>query len=81
MAPPSIPVGLPSQLLERRPDIAAAERAVAQANAQIGLMRTAFFPALTLSAAAGFQSISPADWFQWPSRVWVRGTHSSTKHL
>jgi NodT family efflux transporter outer membrane factor (OMF) lipoprotein len=70
---PSIPVGVPSELLERRPDIAAAERAVAQANAQIGMARTAFFPAVTLSASAGFQSLSIAKWLEWPSRVWSVG--------
>ncbi len=52
----SIPVGIPSELLERRPDIAAAERAVAQANAQIGIAKTAFFPTITLSASAGLES-------------------------
>ncbi len=72
-APPSIPVGLPSELLERRPDIAAAERSVAQANAQIGLARTAFFPDLSLSAAAGFTSGAITDWLVWPSRVWSVG--------
>jgi len=72
-SPPPIPVGVPSELLERRPDIAAAERAVAQANAQIGLARTAFFPAVTLSASAGFQSLSIAKWLEWPSRVWSVG--------
>jgi NodT family efflux transporter outer membrane factor (OMF) lipoprotein len=70
---PSIPVGIPSQLLERRPDIAAAERAVAQANAQIGIAQTAFFPAVTLSASAGLQSLSISKWFEWPSRVWSVG--------
>ncbi len=73
---PSIPIGVPSQLLERRPDIAEAERAVAQANAQIGFAKTAFFPALTLSAQAGFQSLSIANWFAWPSRVWSVGPAS-----
>ena len=71
--PPSIPVGVPSELLQRRPDIAAAERAVAQANAQIGLARTAFFPAITLSASVGLQSLSIAKWLEWPSRVWSVG--------
>lgn len=72
-APPPIPVGLPSQLLERRPDIAAAERLVAQANAQIGIAKTAFFPTITLSASAGLQAVSIAKWMEWPSRVWSVG--------
>jgi NodT family efflux transporter outer membrane factor (OMF) lipoprotein len=72
-SPPPIPVGLPSELLERRPDIAAAERAVAQANAQIGIAKTAFFPTITLSASAGLESLSPASWFTWPSRIWSVG--------
>ncbi len=72
-SPPAIPVGVPSQLLERRPDIATAERTVAQANAQIGIARTAFFPSVTLSVSAGFQSLSIAKWLEWPSRVWSVG--------
>ena len=71
--PPAIPVGLPSQLLERRPDIAAAERLVAQANAQIGIAKTAFSPHVTLSASAGLESVSIAKWLAWPSRVWSVG--------
>ena len=71
--PPAIPVGLPSQLLERRPDIAAAERLVAQANAQIGIAKTAYFPNVTLSGSAGLESVSIAKWLTWPSRVWSVG--------
>jgi NodT family efflux transporter outer membrane factor (OMF) lipoprotein len=71
--PPSIPIGVPSELLERRPDIAAAERAVAQANAQIGVAKTAYFPTIMLSAAGGFGNSSAADWFTWPSRFWSLG--------
>jgi NodT family efflux transporter outer membrane factor (OMF) lipoprotein len=73
LTPPTIPVGLPSELLERRPDIAAAERAVAEANAQIGLAQTAFFPTALLSATGGFQGLSIAQWLVWPSRVWSVG--------
>jgi NodT family efflux transporter outer membrane factor (OMF) lipoprotein len=72
-SPPAIPFGIPSQLLERRPDIAAAERLVAQANAQIGIARAAYFPAVTLSATAGLQSTSFAQWFTWPSRFFSIG--------
>ncbi len=72
-APPPIPLGLPSQLLERRPDVAADERLVAQANAEIGIARAAYFPTLTLSAAAGFESSQFADWLAWPSRFWSIG--------
>ena len=71
--PPSIPAGIPSELLERRPDIASAERAVAQANAQIGISKTAFFPILTLTASGGFENTSIAQWLQWPSRIWSVG--------
>jgi len=73
LSPPPIPVGVPSDLLERRPDIAAEERAVMQANAQIGVGKKAFFPSLLLTASGGFQSTSAADWFNWPSRVWSLG--------
>jgi NodT family efflux transporter outer membrane factor (OMF) lipoprotein len=74
LTPPAVPVGVPSDLLERRPDIAAEERAVMQANAQVGLAKKAFFPTLLLTASGGFQSTSAADWFNWPSRVWSVGT-------
>jgi NodT family efflux transporter outer membrane factor (OMF) lipoprotein len=71
--PPPIPVGLPSQLLERRPDIAAAERKMAAANAEIGIAYAAFYPSLTLSAQGGFESSSFKHLFDWPSRFWSIG--------
>lgn len=70
---PPIPVGLPSQLLERRPDVAAAERTLAEANAVIGIGYGAFFPQVTLSASGGFESSTFARWFEWPSRFWSIG--------
>ena len=71
--PPAIPVGLPSQLLERRPDVAAAERRVAEANAEIGVTKAAFFPSLVLSATGGLESTSIASWFTWPARFFSLG--------
>ncbi|MEO7761979.1 MAG: efflux transporter outer membrane subunit [Casimicrobiaceae bacterium] len=73
MAVPRIPVGVPSALLERRPDIASAERKMAAANAQVGVARAALFPALTLSASAGLQSSTLGTLFSLPSRVWSIG--------
>jgi NodT family efflux transporter outer membrane factor (OMF) lipoprotein len=73
LQPPDISAGLPSQLLERRPDIAAAERQVAEANDQIGIARAAFFPSIMLSATAGFEGNSITNWFNWPSRFWAVG--------
>jgi NodT family efflux transporter outer membrane factor (OMF) lipoprotein len=70
-APPLIPPGLPSALLERRPDVAAAERRVAAANAQVGVARTAFFPAITLSGSAGFESAAVAKLLQTASGFWT----------
>jgi len=64
---------LPSELLERRPDIAAAERRVAAANAQIGIAETAFYPTVTLAAAFGIESSNIAKLFTWPSRFWSVG--------
>lgn len=71
--PPTIPVGVPSELLERRPDIAAAERRVAAANAQIGVGKAAFFPKMILNASAGYESGNSAAWFTWPSHFWSVG--------
>jgi NodT family efflux transporter outer membrane factor (OMF) lipoprotein len=71
--PPPIDLGLPSQLLERRPDVAAAERRVAAANARIGVARAAYFPVFSLAAAAGLDSVSAASWLGAPSRFWSIG--------
>ncbi len=72
-APPRIPLTLPSALLERRPDIASAERRAAAANEKIGISMAAFFPSLTLSAAGGSRSSVFAQWFSVPARVWSLG--------
>jgi len=71
--PPPIPVGVPSQLLERRPDIAANERLVAAANANVGIAETAYYPTLTLSASAGLISTNLANLFSYASRSWSAG--------
>ena len=73
LAPPPIPVGVPSTLLERRPDIASEERSVAAANANVGLARTAWYPELTLGATAGLTSGSILNLLTWGSRVWSVG--------
>lgn len=70
---PQIPAGLPSALLERRPDVAAAERNMAAANAQIGIAKAAFFPTLTLGASGGYRGSSFADWVTLPNRIWSIG--------
>jgi NodT family efflux transporter outer membrane factor (OMF) lipoprotein len=71
--PPVVPVGLPSELLERRPDIAAAERQAGSANEQIGIAKAAFYPALLFSASGGFETADIAKWFNAPSRFWSLG--------
>src|SRR5205823_13050726 len=72
-APPLIPSGVPAALLERRPDITAAERRMASANASIGVARAAFFPTIQLNGLAGFESLSAGTWFNWSSRLWAVG--------
>jgi NodT family efflux transporter outer membrane factor (OMF) lipoprotein len=71
--PPVIPVGVPSELLERRPDIAAAERRAGAANEQIGIAIAAYYPSLSLNGVAGFESSALNTWFNWPSRLWAGG--------
>jgi NodT family efflux transporter outer membrane factor (OMF) lipoprotein len=71
--PPAIPPGLPSDLLERRPDVSAAERRMQAANAQIGIARAAYFPTITLTGQGGFESIAAGTLFQGPSGLWAVG--------
>ena len=73
IAPPPIPIALPSQLLERRPDIASAERRAAAANAQIGVAHAAFFPTLTLTGGVGLEGAALTTLVDWPSRLWSLG--------
>jgi len=75
--PPAVPVAVPSTLLERRPDVAAAERTVAAANEQIGIATAAYYPTLTLSASGGFEATNIAKWFSLPSRFWSLGAGMS----
>jgi NodT family efflux transporter outer membrane factor (OMF) lipoprotein len=70
---PNIPLTVPSELLERRPDIASMERHMAAANEQIGIAKSAYYPDLNISATAGFLGTSAVNWFTWPSRMWAVG--------
>src|SRR5205085_8407040 len=70
---PPVPLLLSSELLERRPDISAAEERVAAANAQIGVAQAAFYPRLRLNGLAGFESVDASTWFNWPSHFWAVG--------
>ena len=76
--PPPIPVGIPSELLERRPDIAAAERRVASANAQVGLAQSAYYPLVNILGSGGFESGSITTLFQGPSALWAIGASAMT---
>jgi NodT family efflux transporter outer membrane factor (OMF) lipoprotein len=71
--PPPIPVGIPSELLERRPDVAAAERRVASANAQVGLAKTAYYPLVNITGEGGFNSGTITTLLQGPSAIWSVG--------
>ena len=71
--PPALPIGVPSELLERRPDIAAAERRAGEANERIGIAIAAYYPSLSLNGVGGFESTSSATWFNWSSRLWAVG--------
>ena len=72
-SPPPVPVGVPSTLLERRPDIAANERLMAVANEQVGIAKVAYYPTVSISAAAGVESLAFLKWISWPSRFWSVG--------
>jgi NodT family efflux transporter outer membrane factor (OMF) lipoprotein len=74
---PDVPIGVATTLLQRRPDVASAERRVAQANNQIGIAKSAYYPTVTIGASAGFEGTSVKNWFTWPSRLWAVGPNIS----
>jgi multidrug efflux system outer membrane protein len=76
-APPAIPVGLPADLLERRPDVAAAERSMAAASEGIGIAKAAYFPSIQLTGSAGTESVDLKDVFNWENRIWSLGPNIS----
>ncbi len=80
LQPPEVPPGVPSELLQRRPDIAATERRVAEANDRVGIAQAAYYPSLNLNAMSGFEGTNGANWFGWPSLFWAVGT-SMTQEL
>jgi multidrug efflux system outer membrane protein len=75
--PPAIPIGLPADLLERRPDVAEAERSMAAASEGIGIAKAAFFPSIQLTGSAGVESVDLKDIFSWESRIWSIGPNVS----
>jgi outer membrane protein, multidrug efflux system len=77
-SPPEIPAGLPSSLLERRPDIAAAQAAMQAANSRIGQARAAFFPSISLTSTGGYESTELSDIFKWSNRTWALGQLAGT---
>ena len=76
-SPPAIPAGVPAELLQRRPDVAAAERLAAAANAQIGVAEAAYYPTVSVNVQGGFESSSLAKWFSWMGRFWSAGVSVS----
>ena len=73
LVPPQVPIGIPSDVLERRPDVASAERAMAAANAQVGVAKAAFYPSIILSSAYGYESSALSSLFNVPSLIWSLG--------